>query len=276
MKGFSNSKRLNVIFILLMLVCNMAVAQSRYKVYKCNGDVAIKKFRSGSWETLSRNEDIALVDLVKIGEGSSFAILDARTKRIYKCTLKGEKLVKYHIEEAVRAADKVTANLNGEILSQLKEQNEAGKGHSRIAAAYRGNNDSAGFTDSLALFIRKKCAAIQEERACAVFASKQLSSDSFVLNKITAGDDEYWLSLENNSNDDVFANVVRISDNGSCSLCYEFGYASDAECIIIPANSKMELPQYLFANSANEKHLLVVTEKPYDTHALQLMLSDKY
>lgn len=274
MKSFSNFKWFNITLILL-LVCNMVAAQTRYTVYKCTGNVTVKKFRTDTWKMLSRNEILSLMDLVKVEEGASFAILDTRTKKIYKSSLKGEKLVKYRIDEAIKDADKITATLNNEIFSQLKEQNINTKEHSRIAAAFRGNDTSPGLIDSLAAFIRQQITTIPGEKGYSVFSTEQISPDSFVLNKTVTADDEYWLSVKNNSNNEVFANVVRISEDGSCSLCYEFGYTSEAEYIIIPANSKIELRQYLFANCVNEKYLLLVTDVPYDTRTLQSLLQSK-
>lgn len=255
----------------ILALCNVAMAQSRYTVYKCNGEANIKKFRSDSWQKLSKNDALSLMDLVELKENSLLVILDSQNRKLYKSAEKGKIPVKYRIDAAVKNADKVTANLNAEIISELKEQNSE-KGHTRIAAGFRGDNKVAGFEDSLAPFIKKEAAAISDKVTCITYPQNTFKPSSFILEKIGEEEQIYWLSIQNTAEKQAYINVVRILEDGTCSLCYEFGYSSDAESVIVPAKSKVELSQYLFLEADNERLVLLVTESPYDSHALQMLL----
>ena len=87
-----------------------------------------------SWQKLSKNDALSLMDLVELKENSQLVILDSQNRKLYKSAEEGKIPVKYRIDAAIKNADKVTANLNAEILSELKVQNSE-KGHTRIAAS---------------------------------------------------------------------------------------------------------------------------------------------
>ena len=264
-------KWLLLIFIFLMSVLT-AAAQPRYSVFRCQGDAQVKKFKTESWTKLSRNDGLSLLDMVKLGDGSSLVILDTRTRKLYKSHHSEEMSVKYRIDEAVKAADKVTADLNRELLSELKEQDPQSKGHTRIAAAFRGEGGSDQ-VESLAALVKTSWPTLREEVSCVAFPEETLSSGSFALECIGGGDGECWMKVSNKGDRGAFINVVCFTSDGKASLCYEFDYESEVSCILLPGGAEVILDQYRFAEAAEgERFMLLATESPYDTHALQMLL----
>lgn len=267
-------KRLLLLYVFLLSVF-MASAQSRYTVYKCQGDAHVMKFKTETWTKLSKNESLSLLDLVKLGEASSIVILDTKTRKLYKSHHSEEMSVKYRIDEAIKAADRVTADLNRELLSELKEQETQSKGHTRIAAAFRGEGDPAR-ADSLAAFVNEAWTTLNEDRNCVVFPDGSFSSDDFDFDCISGGDGECWMKVSNRGDREAIINVVRFSSDGKASLCYEFDYESEVSCIILAGGAEVVLDQYRFAEAEEgERFMLLVTDSPYDTHALQMLLKQK-
>lgn len=253
----------------LLVITMVSGAQSRYTVYKCTDGVSVKKFRSNDWIRVNRHDEVSLVDFFRIEDGNQLIVLDSRNRNLYKFSAVKEKSLKSLIDEAVRKADNVTENLNKELFSK----SDGGDKYSRVAAAYRGADVSAGFTDSLAVYVRGFMSG-KEDFSSAICYDYTGTPNDFKLEVARVSEDECYFCFANDSAEDVFVNVVCVSADGSCSLCYDFGYSSPVSYVCLPSKTKVEMPQYLFLKpSASEKNLLLVTSRPYDTHALQMLLT---
>lgn len=253
----------------LLFVTVLSGAQSRYTVYKCTEGVSVRKFRTNDWIRVNRHDEVSLVDFFRIEEGNQLMVLDSRNRNLYKFSAVEEKSLKALIDDAVRKADNVTENLNKELFSKSDD----GDKYSRIAAAYRGAEVSAGFTDSLAVYVRNFLSD-EEECSSVIFYDCAGTPDDFHLEVVQLSEDECYFCFANDSAEDAFVNVVCVSAEGNCSLCYDFGYTSSASYVYLPSKTRVEMSQYLFLKpSAEETNHLLVTSRPYDTHALQLLLT---
>lgn len=258
-----------LIVICVLMTALVAGAQSRYVVYKCTEGVTVKKFRSDEWTSVQKYDEVSLVDVFSVKEDASLVILDNRNRSLYKFGSVTEKSLKFMIDDAVRNADDVTANLNKELMSKTDKSRQ----YTQIAAAYRGAEDSEGQLDSLSSFI---VSSLSESKRVPVSLCYGLGGyeDRFTMDVIGSYDDGFHFAFSNNSPEDVFVNVVCVDADGRYSLCYDFGYSSAAGYIFIPAGNAAEMPQYEFVRSSQqEKYHLLVTPEPYDSHALQMLLS---
>lgn len=251
-------------FILMALVCN---AQSRYAVYKCTEGVSVKKFKSDQWVAAKKHDEVSLVDFLKIDEGGLLVVLDNRNRSLYKFGATGEKSLKALIDETVRMADNVTANLNKELLSNIDKDS---KTYTRVAVAYRGDGTSPSFVDSLAAFVKEELMSGGKSVLCYGLGT----DDGFALDQVEVSADDCYFRFINGTSDDVFANVLFVHADGHCSLCYDFDYTSAVDYLLLPSQKQVETPQYLFAQPlAGERYCLLIASEPYDTHALQQLLN---
>ena len=149
------------ITLLLVLMClaSAALAQSRYVVYKCSGDISVNRFRTQEWVPVQRQDDLSLLDMVRMADQASMVVLDTRNRGLYKLEEEGSKSLKAWIEEAARKADNVTANLNKELMSQLGDKGSE-KSYTQVAAAYRGKEASPSYMDSLSSYIKEEVASL--------------------------------------------------------------------------------------------------------------------
>lgn len=265
------------ITLLLVLMClaSAALAQSRYVVYKCSGDVSVNRFRTEEWMPVHRQDDLSLLDMVRISDKASMVVLDARNRGLYKFEESGNKSLKAWIEDATRKADNVTANLNKELMSQVGEKGPQ-KSYTQVAAAYRGSEASPSYMDSLSSYIKEEVASLLRMNGL------ELSGCYGDFGKASAfkGFREYLSSEEicfgfvNGTSEGLFVNAVYVDENGRCSLCYEFDYSSESSYVFVPAGEEVKVGQYPFAPfSDGGKILFIATSRPYDSHALQQLLN---
>ena len=122
-----NKKEMRTIYIIALLLFSMTLsAQSRYSVYKSQGRVEVMKYRTDQWVGVNKNDEVLLMDILKIPDEGTLVILDAND---------------------------ITYNLNKELLSENKPSDSVYEAHRRIAASFRGTEASASYLDSLCSFI---------------------------------------------------------------------------------------------------------------------------
>ena len=258
-------KRLLLVFAVLLFAA-VAGAQSRYSVYKCTEGVSVRKFKSEEWVSVNKHDEVSLVDMFSVSEGGLLVVLDSKNRSLYKFGEVREKSLKLLIEEAVSKSDNVTAGLNKELMSKTEKAKE----YTQVAAAYRGADASTGFVDSLAIFIKSSLASGSPQKLMCYGLSGK--SDEFSMERVSVGDDEFCFAVSNNSDEDVFVNVVYVDNAGRCGLCYDFDYVSAAKYIFLPSGQKIQLTQYSFVSVSDDEFHLLVTSQPYDSHALQMAL----
>ena len=245
-------------------------AQSRYVVYKTHGDVLVNKFRTQEWVGLKKNDQVLLMDIVKISKEGSLVVLDNKNRKLYRIDGAKEKSVKALIDETIRQSDNITSNLNKELLSGNNSSGSSTDANTRLAATFRGMNGSASYLDSLALFISEK---VEVGPACWYFDHQDLS-DRIMYSITRTADEEIYFTFSNKLPHDIFVNVIYTNDKGICSLCYEFDYSSEYPFVLVPAGMEVSMPQYRFAASdGDDRYCILATEKVYDSHALQVMLN---
>ena len=261
--------------VILLFISAVVSAQSRYTVYKIIGSPQIKKFRTEEWVDLKKNDDVVIVDIVSIPDNESLVVLDKTNRSLYKLEGPCEKSLKALIDEVVNKSDKITANLNKELLSKYRKRDTSDNTHTRLAAVFRGAEESVSFLDSMCTFIIDHAATIkiQEHLVCWKYG-ETLQSDNLKCSMVKVSTDEFFFKFSNMSAIDVFVNVVYVFDDGSCRLCYEFDYSSELPFILVPAGKEVSIPQYRFASSdTTGNYFMIASDRIYDTHALQVLLT---
>lgn len=269
-----NKKEMRTVYIIALLLFSMTLsAQSRYSVYKSQGRVEVMKFRTDQWVGVNKNDEVLLMDILKIPDDGALVILDAKNRNLYKMSGAKEKSLKALIDESVRRANDITYNLNKELLSENKPSDSVYEAHRRIAASFRGTEASASYLDSLCSFIVTQTS--QDSHRCWYYDNPD-SSDKITYDLVPTADGEYYFKFCNNLLHDIFINVVYSESGSNYSLCYEFDYSSEYPFIIIPAGQEVSLPQYLFpAAEDNGNYHVLASDKEYDTHALQMLLKKR-
>lgn len=264
----------NLYIVVFLMFFGTVSAQSRYVVYKTQGDVLVNKFRTQEWVALRKSDAVVLMDMVKVPEGGLIVVLDNKNRNLYKIQGVKEKSVKTMIDDAVRRSNAITSNLNKELLSG-NSPSRSSEANTRLAATFRGMNESVSYLDSLALFISGKTAdAGMSDLAGVWYFDNQELSDNITCSIIQSSEEESYFSFSSKLSRDVFVNVIYADDSGRCALCYEFDYTSEFPFVLIPAGEELSLPQYRFAPTDGKgRYYVLVTDKSYDSHALQAMLN---
>lgn len=263
------------LLLFLMCLASAAMAQSRYVVYKCSGDVSVNRFRTQEWVPVQRQDDLSLLDMVRIADQASMVVLDTRNRGLYRFEEEGSKSLKAWIEEAARKSDNVTANLNKELMSQLGDKGSE-KSYTQVAAAYRGKEASPSYMDSLSSYIKEEVASLLrmnglEYSVCYGDFGKASAFKGF---REDLSSEEICFGFVNGTSEGLFVNAVYVDEDGRCSLCYEFDYSSESSYVFVPAGEEVKVGQYLFAPfSDGGKILFIATSRPYDSHALQQLLN---
>ena len=264
----------NLYMVVFVLFSTIVSAQSRYTVYRSTGDVQVKKFRMEEWSDLKKNDNIILVDILRIPEDGFVSVLDNKSRSLYKFEGKCEASLKLMIDEAVKKSDDITSKLNKELLSSAVESTMSTSSHTRVAASFRGQG-IASYLDSLCLYIlnKSKNALYSKSASCWYFDNHE-SSDSLSFKLIKTSELESYFTFSNRSSHDVYVNIIYVDDNHTARLCYEFDYLSGYPFIFVPAGNDVSLPQYKFIFPDVEGCCYMLsTDEVYDSHALQLMLS---
>lgn len=266
-------RRLGILLIFLILASSVR-AQTRYIVYKCSDDITVNRFKTDEWTKVKRQDSLILFDMIKIPKGSSMVVLDTKNKGLYSFNGKDKTMsLKLLIQEASNKADNITATLNKELLS--KSGNKEKDPYMQIAAAYRGENGKESYLDSLKAGISDITTAILDHNEslesiildypeyCSVFTGKAYHNPENAL----------YFGFSNNSNYDLYVNVLYINPQGDARICYEFDYNSPSSYIFLPKGEEIKIDQYMFAPlSDDEKIVFFATTRPYDSHALQQLI----
>lgn len=251
-------KRIVITLLALMLCCPL-MAQ-RFSVFKCSEGVTIKKRNSTEWTTVARRDNISLLDVVKIPNGGSIAILDATSNRIYKSTKAGESTLKLLIDNARNEADNIAKLLNSEI--QQSRNGASASAYSSYGAMQRGDNDATIYTTL--------CNALISAALTNNSASSEISASI-----ITIDNDEIAFEVENRSDINLYFNILRYEPTtGKFSLCYTFERNSGIEGYLVGAKSKRSLHETIFAHDTNTTihYIPFATKEPIDSRLLQLNL----
>lgn len=263
---------------LLILIAALSVAvavsaQSRYEVYRTGGDVAVKKFRSEEWKAAARHDELVLMDILKIGKDGSMVVLDKRNRSLYRFDKAGEKSLKGMIDDALRKADNVTANLNRELISELKDDKGDGAAYTQVAAAYRGA-DNSSVLESLGAYIAGIGFHESGDAVPCRFYEHPEAEGGLGCTAVEVSEDEVHFSFTNSSGHDVFVNVVCVGSDGSRNMCFDFGYTSESPFIFLPDGAEVSLPQYSFATAdGGFSYVMLATAQIYDYHELQMLCS---
>ena len=261
--------------MILLFISAVVSAQSRYTVYKTSGPAQIKKFRTEEWVDLKKNDDVVIVDIINLPSNGSLVVLDKTNRSLYRLEGPCEKSLKSLIDEAVKESEKITSKLNDELLSKYKQKDDTEGTHTRLAAVFRGTEESVSYLDSIYTFIIDRAATVgmQDHIVCWKYG-EAYQSDILECSIDKKSCDEFFFKFSNMSALDVFVNVVYVSKDGSCRLCYEFDYSSEHPFVFVPAGEKVSMPQYRFASSdATGYYFMVASDRVYDTHALQRLLT---
>lgn len=262
----------NLYIVVFLMFFGTVSAQSRYMVYKTQGDVLVNKFRTQEWVALRKSDAVVLMDIVKVPEDGLLVVLDSKNRNLYKIQGVKEKSVKTLIDDAVRRSNAITSNLNKELLSG-NSSSSSSDANIRLAATFRGMNESASYLDSLVLFVSTKIADAGKSGEPWYFDNQDLSG-CIAYSIIQSSEEDTYFSFFNKLTHDIFVNVIYADERGRCALCYEFDYTSEFPFVLIPAGEELSLPQYRFAPTDGKgRYYVLVTDKSYDSHALQAMLN---
>lgn len=265
---------------LLILSCfvlfSLAVgAQSRYVVYKCGGDVKTMKFRSQEWTPVQKNDELVLMDMIRVGEDASLVVLDKRNRSLYRFEEGKERSLKALIDEAVKKSDNVTADLNRELISGSGVGEGEAKDYRQLAAAYRTSGAAVSYEDSLAVYLKSGIGSVPVQDGdveCRFYDYPELS-DRLKCTVLPVAEGEISFVFTNTTGNDVFVNVVCVNKDGERNLCYDPAYSGEYPFILVPSGQEVSLPQYVFAVPDGEFHyMMLASSRPFDSHRLQMLL----
>lgn len=252
-------------FILLamcMLYISPAAAQSKYSVYKIEGEAFIKV--SSDWKLLQKRTAVLATDLLNIRAEARVGILDNTSNRIFYSVHSGQQSVARIISDAKKQADRVTGTMN----EQIRKSTRVGDGsysYQTHGASHRGQEGNQTTTAIYASL----CRAIMD-RSATVEKPQQI-----VLQKVPVEGNMFCFAVRNNSINPLYINILRLSKKlHRPQLCFNLGYTCDEPYILIPANETVQIDHFIFVESNEEEveYLLFGSVEAFDVPELQLLL----
>lgn len=253
-------------FFILLVICALyispAAAQSRYSIYKIEGEAFIKV--DSDWEPLQKRTAVLATDLLNIRGEARVGILDNTSNRIFYSVHSGQQSVARIVSDAKKQADRVTGTMNEQIRRSIQEGGGS-YSYQTHGASHRGQEGNQITMEIYASL----CRAI-EDRDAATEKPQQI-----VLQKVPIEENVFCFAVRNNSTIPLYINILRLSKN-RChpQLCFNLGYTYDEPYMLIPANETMQIDHFIFVESGEEEveYLLFGSAEAFDVPELQLLL----
>ncbi len=252
-------------FILLAmyaLYISPATAQSKYSVYKIEGEAFIKA--DSDWKLLQKRTTVLATDLLNIKDEARVGILDNTSNRIFYSVHSGQQSVARIVSDAKKQADRVTGTMNEQIRksTQVRDGSYSYQTHGASHRGQEGNQTTTAIYASL-------CRAIVDRDATAE------KPQQIVLQKVPIEEDVFCFSVRNNSSSPLYINVLKLSKKlHRPQLCFNLGYTCDEPYMLIPANETVQIDHFIFVESGEEEveYLLFGSVEAFDVPELQLLL----
>lgn len=253
-------------FFILLAMCALyispAAAQSKYSVYKIEGEAFIKA--DSDWKLLQKRTTVLATDLLNIKDEARVGILDNTSNRIFYSVHSGQQSVARIVSDAKKQADRVTGTMN----EQIRKSTQVGDGsysYQTHGVSHRGQESNQ---TTMAIYA-SLCRAIVDRGATAE------KSQQIILQKVPIEEDAFCFSVRNDSPNPLYINILKFSKKlHRPQLCFNLGYTYDEPHMLIPANETVQIDHFIFVESDEKEveYLLFGSAEAFDVPELQLLL----
>lgn len=253
--SFIDEMRRLQLFILFLLFACTSQLYAQYVVFKCFGNVTIRKV-GGNWEKIKKGQSLQLRDSLCVKEGCQLQILNESTSQIFGSVAYGKQTVLSYLNAARKQSGKVITELNQEIRQNYQESSRTSSVH--VGASFRGDDDT--YTDSLYSFV------------CVHF--NQLTENSSGL-KIRPVKSKrlFYFEVSNLSDKDYYINLVSYDKSKGTFSCVYFidSYVSEFPQLI-SFHGQVQKLDFIFKKSSNVSWYLLASERSFDSNHLQKLM----
>lgn len=247
--------------IILCGLCGWMSVQAQYRIFAHSGNIECKNKTNQQWMPISDGMEIASNDSLYIEKESSVRIMHIQKGMVYKTEFNGRTTVGLFVKKAQNEySDRVMARVNVEIKTGNKSPGvrPIKRGGSARATLSDNSQDLEQLADMFAWI---------GAQACKGENSPQEPELAFVRNKVG---DELDFIYYNTTEKDYYMNVLHVNKlTNVVSLCYVIRYEESYDtCPITPTGTCSCSMDFLFPDTENDIYILVATETPYDTNAL--------
>lgn len=253
--------------ILCFVSCLAAVAaggQEKYTLYRINGEVAVRKAKTTTWQTAQKRMAVEPADYLRIGKNSETAVLDNSTNLIYPSAGSGTRSVQKIIEEGKRKDDRAASLVAKEMWNKITETGRSTNAYAMGGFTVR-NSDKEGATRAIYNALHRLIERVVQGEAPA--------DERFGVARIPVREAGCRFAVHNTATEPWVVNILCINrQTGAASICATTRI-SDYQ-LAVPAGGTVEIPHTFAAETAPETvYVLFAVQAFYDVKRLQEMLA---
>lgn len=217
-------------------------ASKTLSIYSVTGNVA-KKTQSG-WTTLSKPGKVADSDIIKINPASKLKVIDDATRRVYTFDEQGEAMVKRLMDQSQRESSSISSRM----VAESRRRMSATKSHEAVGAVNRDTFDEE-LLEALFTALSNGLAAGE-------------NTGSVTMSKIDDGDGMFHLSLTNNGDKEMYANVFCRTADAPWDAVYRFD--GEESAVWLAPGDTVELPHVTLAATPGLTLAAVAYPAPFE------------
>lgn len=243
-------KQALVIALILYCCVERILAQSEYEVQKIKGKVELVSLNN---KPLYKGVILNGNDIIRIKVNSSITLIDKKNYRLYDYSVSGEHRTSQIVEKCIKNGNSITSQIVNEIKNNIIKGDE--KNLRSVGAVRRGTDDELELLYS-AIINR--------------INNNNPNNCTDVCLKYTIKDGkDIVLTIENNTSNILYSNVLSWKDNSIPQFCY----VNELANLIIEPFSSLTIDKVKFLCSG-QSFILVCSYSEFDIEPIQNMLNE--
>ncbi len=245
---------LKKLFLILCfcLISNFANSQSKYVIHRIGGSVELVSAGQKPTKGFLLGDN----DKIKIGDQSYISIIDKANHKLFEYRKVGTYSVSEIVSFCKNENNSITSGFVREIRNNIAKGD--GKNSRSVGAVRRGEIDEM-IMEQIYAFISKHI-------------NDTIPSSTEVTIQLSREDDCVSMTLVNNTEEILFANVLELSNGIKPTFCFESD--NNNPCLILMPHSDLDM-NHIKMLDVGQKFLLVCSDMEFDSEGIQFMIDEQ-